>query len=197
MSSILFMRFTKLSVVRAILWLVTGISLLIMPNLEFLLNEVFYAMISYLLINAVLRIILFARETVTEREKNNSIASIIRYISLVIAIFFIIIAIHLIIYREWLNEFTPAFLGGLLLIEGILYFVIALCANTSLQKFLLVVLSGAVILGAVVSIGFTFGFGVGGIDGMTKVLGIALLLAFLYEIVAYSVAHKNCATRSI
>ena len=193
MNLILFERFTKLALVRAAFWLVMGISLLIMP--EFLLSGLFYVLIGYLLVNAVLRITMFARETATEHKRVNKSKSVCPYISLVIAILFLIIAIHFIIYREWLNEFTPAFFGGLLMLEGVLYFVIALCAVTALQKFLLVVLSGAAFLGAAAVIIFTFGFGIGGVPGMTMVLGIALLLAFLYEISAFFVARKNRTNR--
>ena len=81
------------------------------------------------------------------------------------------------------------------MLEGILYFVIALCAVTTLQKFLLVILSGTTFLQAALAIAFTFGFGVGGVTGMTTVLGIALLLAFLYEIAAFSIARRNHKTR--
>lgn len=194
MSLILFQRFAKLSLVRAAFWLVMGASLLIMPELDFLLNGMFYVLTGYFLVNAVLRIFFFVRETATENNQNNRANSVCRYISLAIAILYIIAAIHFIVYREWLNEFTPAFLGGLLMLEGILYFVMALCSNTALQKFLLVTLSIAIFLGAVVTIGFTFGFGIGGIHGITVVLGIALLLAFLYEIVAFYVYRRNKAS---
>ena len=166
-----------------------------MPELDFLLNGVFYMLIGYFLVNAVLRIIFYAREKVAENKQDNKAKSVCRYINLAIAILFILAAIHFIIFREWLNEFTPAFLGGLLMLEGILYFVIALCTGTTLQKLLLVILSGATFLGAVVSIGFTFGFGVGGITGVTTTLGIALLLALLYEIAAFCIARRNRISR--
>lgn len=195
MNLVLFERFAKLSLVRAAFWLVMGVSLLIMPELDFLLNGMFYVLTGYFLVNAVLRIFFFVREATTENNQNNRANSVCRYISLAIAILYIIAAIHFIIYREWLNEFTPAFLGGLLMLEGILYFVIALCSNTVLQKFLLVVLSITTFLGAVVTIGFTFGFGIGDVRGTMIVLGIALLLAFLYEITAFFVYRKNKATR--
>lgn len=191
MTFTLFERFTKLSLIRAVFWLVMGASLLIEPDLDFLLNRLFYMLIGYLFIIAVLRIIFFANEATTGSEQKSIQTSVIRCSSLAVAIVFVIVAIHLIIFREWLHEFIPVFLGGLLMLEGVLYFVIALCAATALQKFLLVILSGATCLTAIISIGFTFGFGVNGIAGMATVLGIALLLAFLYEIAAFLVARKN------
>lgn len=193
MSFILFERFTKLSLLRAVFWLIMGISLLLMP--DFLLGGLFYVLIGYLIVNALLHIFFFARETTAGDTQDSKAALASRYISLVIAVLFVIISAHFIIYREWLNEFTPVFLGGLLMLEGILYFVIALCAVTTLQKFLLVILSGTTFLQAALAIAFTFGFGVGGVTGMTTVLGIALLLAFLYEIAAFSIARRNHKTR--
>ena len=59
MRFILFERFTKLSLLRAVFWLVMGVSLLLMP--DFLLGGLFYVLIGYLLVNAILRIIFFSR----------------------------------------------------------------------------------------------------------------------------------------
>lgn len=191
----LFERFTKLSPVRAVFWLVMGASLFIKPELDFLLNGLFYALTGYLLVNAVLRIIFFIRETIRKSDQKRAAVLVVRCGSIAIALTFIVAAIHLIIFREWLHEFTPALLGGLLMLEGVLYFVIALCAITALQKFLLVILSGAVCLTAIISIGFTFGFGVNGVTGMIIVLGIALLSASLYEIAAFLVDCKNRTSR--
>lgn len=47
MTFTLFERFTKLSLIRAVFWLVMGASLLIEPNLDFLLNRLFYMLIGY------------------------------------------------------------------------------------------------------------------------------------------------------
>ena len=61
MSFILFERFTKLSLLRAVFWLIMGISLLLMP--DFLLGGLFYVLIGYLIVNALLHIFFFACET--------------------------------------------------------------------------------------------------------------------------------------
>lgn len=194
MNYLLFKSFTKLSLVRAAFWLVMGICLLIIPELNFLLNGIFYILTGYFLVNAALRIIFFAHEKVEEHKQNNIVKSVFGCINLGIAILFIIAAVHFIIFREYLNEFTPAFLGGLLILEAILYFAIAICAVTALQKFLLIILAGAAFLGAIVSIVFTFGFGIGGVTGMITILGIALMLAVLYEIAAFCIAYRNRKT---
>lgn len=193
MRFVLFDRFTRLSFIRAAFWLLMGLCLLSIQN--FLLGGSFYLLIGYLLINAVLRIILFIRETTTKHEQRNTATIVFRYISLMLAVLLIITAVHLIIFRDWLNEFTPVFLGALLMLEGILYFMIALCAATALQKFLLILLSTAAFFDAVTGIIFTFGFGIGGVYGITMVLGITLLCAFLYEITASCIARKICKNR--
>lgn len=191
MKLILFKRFTKLSLARAAFWLATGVGLLIMPELGFLLNGAFYALIGCLLVNAVLRAVFFVRGTNMERGRDSKAERICRYIGLAVTVLFAAAAVHLIIFREWLSEFTPAFWGGLLALEGILYFAIALCAATAPQKFLLVILSAAVFLGAVLALGFIFGFGAGGVLGMATVLGIALLFAFLFEITAFFIRRRR------
>lgn len=187
MDLILLERFTRLSLVRAAFWGIMGISLLLMP--EFLLGGVFYVLTGYCLVIAVLRIALFVREIIAKQLHYFS------YFSLVIAILFLIAAFHFIYFRNLLNGLTPVFLGGLLMLEGILYFLIAICAATTLQRFLLIVLSGAVLFGSAAIIVFTFGFGVGGVLGITIVSGIAFLLAFLFELTALCICRKNHVNR--
>jgi TctA family transporter len=65
-----------------------------------------------------------------------------------------------------------------------------------MQRGLLVALSGIAFLGGVAVLVFTFGFGIGGIPGLTKVSSVALLLAGLYELAAYLVYRKNAGNRS-
>lgn len=197
MNLILFESFTKLSLVRAVFWFVMGICLLIMPELDFLLNGIFYMLIGYFLINSVLRIIFLANEKVVGNNKNNRVKLVCRYINWGIAILFFITTIHFIIFREYLNEFTPVFLDGLLTLEGIYYFMIAIFAVTARQKLLLIILSVSVFLGAIVSIGFTFGFGIGGVAGIITTLGIALMLATLYEMASFGIAYRNRTNRLI
>jgi len=74
MNTVLFERFTKLSLVRATFWFAMGIILLLNP--EFLLGRLFYILIAYLLVNAVLRIVMFVRETTTGQKQNNKAENI-------------------------------------------------------------------------------------------------------------------------
>ena len=190
MKSLLFGKFAKFAMLRAAFWGIMGIILFALP--DFLLDGMFYAIVGYMLVDGIWRIVDFVRESSAKNyvyEKKEALP--LRYFSLVVAVLLIVVVIHSIIFRHLLIEITPVYLGVLLLLEGILYFVIALCANTFMQKGLLVALSGIAFLGGAAVLVFTFGFGIGGIPGLTKVSGTTLLLACLYELAAYLVYRKN------
>ena len=194
MSKLLFENFTKHSLLRAAFWGIMGIILFALP--DFLLGGMYYAIVGYMLVDGILRIVDFARESAANHIREKKAGSPLHYFSLVVAVLLIVVVIHSIIFRHLLIEVTPVYLGGLLLIRGILYFVIALCANTFMQRGLLVALSGIAFLGGAAVLVFTFGFGIGGIPGLTKVSSAALLLACLYELAAYLVHRKNAGNRS-
>ena len=158
---------------------------------EFLLDGMFYAIAGYMLVDGILRSMDFVREGVANHTHEKKAGSLLRYFSLVVAVLLIVVVIHTIIFRHLLIQVTPVYLGGLLLLEGILYFIIALYANTFTQRGFLVALSGITFLGGAAVLAFTFGFGIGGIPGLTKVSGATLLLACLYELAAYLVYRKN------
>ena len=189
MSTLLCKNVTKYALLRAAFWGLMGITLFALPN--FLLDRMFYAIAGYMLVNGILRIVDFVREDVANHTHEEKAGSLLRYFSLVVAVLLIVVVIHSIIFRYLLIQVTPVYLGGLLLLKGILYFIIALCANTFTQRGLLVALSGITFLGGAAVLAFTFGFGIGGIPGLTKVSGAALLLACLYELAAYLVYRKN------
>lgn len=193
MSTLLFENFTKYSLLRAAFWGIMGIILFALP--DFLLGGMFYAIVGYMFVDGILRIVDFVRESAANHIHEKKAGSPLRYFSLVVAVLLIVVVIHSIIFRHLLIQVTPVYLGGLLLLEGILYFVIALCANTFTQRGLLVALSGIAFLGGAAVLAFTFGFGIGGIPGLTKVCGAALLLACLYELAAYLVYRKNVGSR--
>ncbi|MCK9600511.1 MAG: DUF308 domain-containing protein [Sphaerochaeta sp.] len=194
MSKLLFENFTKYALFRAAFWGAMGVILFALP--DFLLDGMFYAIVGYMLVDGIWRIVDFVRESSAKNYDYEKKAVLpLRYFSLVVAVLLIVVVIHSIIFRHLLIEVTPIYLGGLLLLEGILYFVIALCANTFMQRGLLVALSGIAFLGGAAVLVFTFGFGIGGIPGLTKVSGAALLLACLYELAAYLVYRKNVGNR--
>lgn len=194
MSKLLFENFTKYALFRAAFWGAMGVILFALP--DFLLDGMFYAIVGYMLVDGIWRIVDFVRESSAKNYDYEKKAVLpLRYFSLVVAVLLIVVVIHSIIFRHLLIEVTPIYLGGLLLLEGILYFVIALCANTCMQRGLLVALSGIAFLGGAAVLVFTFGFGIGGIPGLTKVSGAALLLACLYELAAYLVYRKNVGNR--
>ncbi|AEE91949.1 conserved membrane protein of unknown function [Tepidanaerobacter acetatoxydans Re1] len=194
MSALLFKNFTKYALLRAAFWGIMGIILFALP--DFFLDGMFYAIVGYMLVDGILRIVDFVRESAANHIHEKKAGSPLRYFSLVVAVLLLVVVIHSIIFRDLLIQVTPVYLGGLLLLRGILYFVIALCANTFMQRGLLVALSGIVFLGGAAVLVFTFGFGIGGIPGLIKVSGAALLLACLYELAAYLVYRKNLGNRS-
>lgn len=194
MSTLLLEHFTKYSLLRAAFWGIMGMTLFALP--DFLLNGMFYAIVGYMLVDGILRIMGFVRESAVNHIREKKAGSPLRYFSLVVAVLLIVVVIHSILFRHLLIQVTPVYLGGLLLIRGILFFVIALSANTFLQRGLLVALSGIAFLGGAAVLVFTFGFGIGGIPGLTKVSGTALLLACFYELAAYLVYRKNAGIRS-
>ncbi len=194
MSTLLFENFTKYSLLRAAFWGIMGIILFALP--DFFLDGMFYAIVGYMLVDGILRIVDFVRESAANHIHEKKAGLSLRYFSLVVAVLLLVVVIHSIIFRHLLIQVTPVYLGGLLLLEGIIYFVIAICANTFPQRGLLVFLSVMVCLGGAAVLVFTFGFGIGGIPGLTKVSGVALLLACLYELSAYLVYRKNLGNRS-
>lgn len=194
MSTLLFENFTKYSLLRAAFWGIMGIILFALP--DFLLDGMFYAIVGYMLVGGILRIVDFVRESAANHIHEKKVGLSLRYFSLVVAALLLVVVIHSIIFRHLLIQVTPVYLGGLLLLEGIIYFVIAICANTFQQRGLLVFLSVIVCLGGAAVLVFTFGFGIGGIPGLAKVSGVALLLACLYELSAYLVYRKNLDNRS-
>lgn len=189
LSALLLENFTKYALLRAAFWGIMGIILFALP--DFLLDGMFYAIVGYMLVDGIWRIVDFVRESAANHIPEKKAGSPLRYFSLVVAVLLLVVVIHSIIFRHLLIQVTPVYLGGFLLLKGIIYFVIALCANTFPQRGLLVFLSVIAFLGGAAVLVFTFGFGIGGIPGLTKVSGAALLLACLYELTAYLIYRKK------
>lgn len=193
MKSLLFEKFAKHAKLRAAFWGIIGILLFVWP--EFLLGGLFYALVGYVLLDGIGRVIDFVRvRSVNYVQKRDAFSSL-SYFSLVIAILQLVIVIHAVYFRRFLIQATPVYLGGYLLLEGIIYFVIARCANTIPQKRFLVPCSLIVFWGGVVILVFTFGFGVGGLHGLAIISGGASMLACFYEVAICCVCRKNTDTR--
>ncbi|WP_018751223.1 hypothetical protein [Paenibacillus sanguinis] len=178
--TLLFESYAKYALLRAAYWGVMGILLFAVPS--FLFMGMFYAIIGYMLVDGILHVVNFYKKKT---------GSPLRYVSLVIAVLLMAVVIHSIVFRHLLIELTPVYLGGLLLLESLLYAGITLCAHPYRKRALLGALSGMVLLSGAAVLVFTFGFGVGGISGLAKVSGAALLLVCLYEGTAYFVYRKN------
>jgi len=81
----------------------------------------------------------------------------------------------------------PVFSGVLLLIESVVYFIGALCAESRL-KVLLIILSLLVAGGGMALVIFTFGFG--GLEPFAKMFGGLLFLSCVIELLL-GLVYKN------
>ncbi|MGX9755240.1 hypothetical protein ACWYRQ_03125 [Clostridioides difficile] len=181
MNLLLYKQFTKHAILRAVFLGGMGIALLIFP--EFLLGGMFYVIVGYMILYGVLRIIDFILE--------NGAKHLFNYGSLIIAILLIVFGLHSIAFSRYLIHISPVYLGSLLLIEAVVYFVITSCVTIFWQKIILIILASIAFLGGIAVIIFTFGFGIGGILGLTRVSGFASLFSCLYTITAYLIYQKS------
>ncbi|MGO1042340.1 hypothetical protein ACTPEO_06360 [Clostridioides difficile] len=179
MNLLLYKRFTKHAILRAVFLGGMGIALLIFP--EFLLGGMFYVIVGYMILYGVLRIMDFILK--------NGAKHLFNYGSLIIAILLIVFGLHSIAFSRYLIHISPVYLGSLLLIEAVVYFVITLCVTIFWQKIILIILASIAFLGGIAVIIFTFGFG--GILGLTRVSGFASLFSCLYTITAYLIYQKS------
>ncbi|MCC0628030.1 MULTISPECIES: hypothetical protein [unclassified Clostridioides] len=181
MNLLIYKRFIKYARLQAVFLGGIGVALLLFP--KFLLGSMFYVIVGYIILSGVLLIIDFIREKTTK--------SILNYGSLVLASLLIVFGCTSIVFSRYLVNVSPIYLGALLLIKAVIYFVIALCATTFWQKSILTIFASIALLGGMAVVIFTFGFGIGGIVGLTRVSGFASLLSCIYILVAYLI-HKRC-----
>ena len=99
--------------------------------------------------------------------------------SIIYAVAAILFGILSIVYFRYLISIMPVFSGVLLLIESVVYFIAALCAESRL-KALLVILSLLVAGGGMALVIFTFGFG--GLEPFAKIFGGLLFLSCVIEL---------------
>ncbi len=181
MNLLLYKRFIKYARLQAVFLGGIGVALLLFP--KFLLGSMFYVIVGYIILSSVLLIIDFIRDKTTK--------PIFNYISLVLASLLIVFGYNSIVFSRYLVHVSPIYLGALLLIEAMIYFVIALCATTFWQRSILAIFASIAFLGGMAIFIFTFGFGIGGIAGLTRVSGFASLLSCICTLVAYLI-YKRC-----
>ena len=114
----------------------------------------------------------------------------IAYLNLFVTAAAILFGILSMVYFRYLISIIPVFSGALLLIESVVYFIAALCAESKL-KALLVVLSLLVAGGGVTLLVFTFGFG--GLEPLARIFSGLLFLSCVIELL-FGLTYKkvNC-----
>lgn len=176
---LLYEKFAKFAMLRAVFFAVMGIVTLLFS--EFLRGAVFYVVVGYVMLCGIWGI---ANYFLWGKEAKAPI----RYGSLVGAVLMIAFGVLSIIYGSYLVHVAPLYLDGLLLVNGFVYFVVALCAKTRMQ-WLLTLLSLSVLLGGSAGIIFTFGFEI--VLTLAQVSGITLLLSCAYEVIACLIYQKS------
>ncbi len=172
-----FRMIAKGAVIRAALLGIMGITVLLFP--DFLAGGMIYAIAAYAILNGALGILSFAVNRSGE-EKTLS------YFNAIVAGLAIVCGILCIVYFRYLASVQPIFYGALLVIEGIVHFVAALCAKSKL-KVLSIIFSLLLAFGGCALVVFTFGFG--GLPTLSKMFGGLLLLSCVSELLI-SLMHK-------
>ena len=167
MTFLQFKKIARWSGLRAALLGAMGLVTLLFP--EFLQGSIIYAVAAYALLNGALDFL-----SGRDREEKH-----IAYLNLFITAAAILFGILSIVYFRYLISIMPVFLGVLLLIESVVYFIAALCAESRL-KALLVILSLLVAGGGMALVIFTFGFG--GLEPFAKIFSGLLFLSCVIEL---------------
>lgn len=170
MTFLQFRKIARWSGLRAALLGAMGLVTLLFP--EFLQGSIIYAVAAYAILNGALGILDFLSGRGRE-EKH------IAYLNLFITAAAILFGILSIVYFRYLISIMPVFSGALLLIESVVYFIAALCAESRL-KVLLVILSLLVAGGGATLVIFTFGFG--GLEPFAKIFSSLLFLSCVIEV---------------
>lgn len=169
---LLYEKFAKFAMLRAVVFGVMGVVTLLYP--QFLQGTVFYIVVGYVFLCGIWSI---ADYFLSGKE----VKAPFRYGSLAAAVLMIAFGMLSIIYGRYLVHVAPLYLGGLMLVNGFIYFVTALCPKARMQ-WLLTLLSLFVLLGGSAIVIFTFGFEI--VLTLAQVSGITLLLSCAYELVA-------------
>lgn len=180
--NLLFEKFTRYSILRAAILCVMGIVTFFSP--EFLLSGMVYVIAGYAILNGALSV---ANYLLHEKVAHKAI----NCVSLIAACLLIIFGILSIVYFRYLVSILPVFLGVLMMIESIIYFVIALCAVTR-TKPILIILAVFIMIGGIAVNIFTFGFG--DVLALSQIFGTLLLLSCAYELIVYLI-HQKAAKR--
>lgn len=179
MKSLLFNKFAKFAMLRAVLLAILGIVTFLFP--EFLLGGMVYVVAGYAIVNGAFGVTDFFQ------HKNES-PKTVNYETIVIACLLIILGIISVVYYRHLVSILPVFLGGFMMVESIVYFANALFSDTKAKPFL-ILLAVFIMIGGIASNIFTFGFG--GIRTLSQIFGTLLLLSCVYELFIYIVQRRT------
>lgn len=177
MSLLQFGKISRGAVLRAALLFIMGVVTLLLP--DFLNNGIIYAIAAYAILNGILGMMDFA----LCKEGNSPLD----YFNLATAGMAAIFGIVCIVYHRYLVAALPVFLGLLLIIESVIYFVAALCAKRTI-KGLLLILSVFISIGGLALVLFTFGFG--GTVTLSRMFGSLMLFSCICELLVARMA-KN------
>ena len=170
MTFLQFKKIARWSGLRAALLGAMGLVTLLFP--EFLQGSIIYVVAAYAILNGALGILDFLSGR--DREEKHIVT-----LNLFITAAAILFGILSIVYFRYLISIMPVFLGVLLLIESVVYFIAALCAESRL-KALLVILCLLVAGGGMALVIFTFGFG--GLEPFAKIFSGLLFLSCVIEL---------------
>lgn len=179
MKSLLVEAFTRFAMLRAVLLAMMGAVTWLFP--EFLLDGMVYVLTGYAMLNGVLGISDYFQYK-SKRPK------VMNEFKLTVNGLFIAFSTISVVYYRYLVSILPVFLGGFMMVESIVYFVIAVSHNTKARLFL-TFLAVLIMIGGIAAAIFTFGFG--GIRTLSQIFGTLLLLSCAYEWLIYIVHRRS------
>ena len=176
-----FRKIAKHANLRAILLGIMGAVSFLFP--VFLISGMVYVIAAYAILNRLLGVMDFI--------SNKGEEKIIAYLNVIAAGLAVICGILCIVYFRYLVNLLPFFFGTLLMIEGLVHFIAAVCSKNKLRS-LLIVIALAITFGGAATILFTFGFG--GLLMLSRLFGSVFLLCCVSELFIYLIYKKDCQT---
>ena len=182
MSLLQFMEIAKYANLRAVLLGIMGVLSFLFP--EFLTSGMVYVIAAYVILNGLLGVMDFIS------NKGGEDKSIV-YLNLIAAGLAVICGVSCIVYFRYLVNLLPVFLGTLLIIEGLVHLVAAVCSKTRFRS-LLIVIALVIAFGGAATILFSFGFG--GLLMLSRLFGNVLLLSSVSELLIHLIYKKDGQT---
>lgn len=176
----LFEEFAKNSGFRALILAILGILTFIYP--ELIQNGMVYIIAIYVIICGVLGIKEIARNKTQSKSG-------ISYVGVILFGLMIFLGALFMFYYRYIVGFLPLFLGAMMVVESVVYFVVALSSKKKMKPFLILI-SLALCGGGVVTTIYSFGFG--GIVGLSHIIGVMLFVSCTYELALFLTGRKIC-----